>query len=36
VERAVIELAELLEKTQISNEEKAFIRTTVLAIEHTL
>ena len=36
VERAVIELAELLEKTAITNEEKAFIRTSVLAIEHAL
>lgn len=37
VERAIIDLVGLLEEAdQLTNEEKAFIRTTTIAIEHAL
>lgn len=36
VERALIELVELLEKDALSNEDRAFVKTTAIAIEHAL
>ena len=36
VERALIELVELLEPTEISDEDRAYIKITAIAIEHAL
>ena len=36
VERALCELVEIMKDQEMTNEERAFIRTTVLTVEDTL